>query len=109
MRAKLVPGPARPPLVLVVWDDAQSSGIAPVSADDVPHRPSVMQTVGWVLRDDPAGISVANERCMDVGEEYYRGNTFILRVLIKSVTPLNVSRPRTRRVPPCVESSPQSS
>lgn len=92
MRAKLIPGPSKPQLVLAVWDDAQSSGIAPVSPADVPHRASVMQTVGWVLRDDAEGISIANERCMDEGEEYYRGNTFILRVLIRSITPLNVSR-----------------
>jgi hypothetical protein len=99
-RTAKVAGPAHPPLVLAVWEDAHTSGIELVTLDSVKdnHRPEVMQTVGWLIRDDDKGISVANERCSDNGEDYYRGHTFILRSLVRSVTPFTLSRPR-KKVP----------
>src|SRR5687767_7198376 len=94
-----VTGPAHPPLVIAVWEDAHTSGIELVTVDSVKdnHHPEVMQTVGWLIRDDEKGISIANERCTDNGEDYYRGHTFILRSLIRSVTPFTLSRPRKKK------------
>lgn len=83
-------------LAVVVWDDAWSAGIEVLTVREVQerHKPSVMQTLGWVLVDDEQGISIANERCADKGEECYRGHTMIPRSLIKSVTPFKLSVPR---------------
>ena len=88
-----------PTLVLVVWDDAWGDAHESVSLEDahLKHRPTVMQTVGWLLRDDEQGVSLFNERCLDQGEESYRGRTFILRAMVKSVMP--VIKPRKKRSP----------
>lgn len=90
---------ASPQLHVVVWDDAQTGSIASVSVKDIDtiHRAAVMQTLGWVLRSDEAGISIANERCLDAGDETYRGHTFIPRSLVKSETPFNLTRPRRHK------------
>jgi hypothetical protein len=86
----------KPFLAVIVWDDAWSAGIEILTAKEVQekHQPSVMQTLGWVLVDDPAGLSIANERCLDKGDECYRGHTFVPKSLIKSVTPFKLSTPR---------------
>jgi hypothetical protein len=89
-----------PVLKLVVWDDAWSSGIDVLTEKEMleKHHPSIMQTLGWVVYSDAAGVSIANERCMDKGDECYRGHTFIPRSLIKSETPFKLTTPRRKRV-----------
>lgn len=86
-------------LSVVVWDDAYSDALASLTIQDahLSHRPTVMQTIGWLLVSDDAGISIFNERCLDVGEETYRGKTFIPRSLVRSVTPFKLSTPRARK------------
>lgn len=88
-----------PYLGVVVWDDAWSKGIELMTLKDIAenHHPSVMQTLGWVCQDDSKGIWIANERCMDKGDECYRGHTFIPRQLIKSATPFKLTTPRKPR------------
>lgn len=83
-----------PYLALLVWDDAHGSAVEQVTLSSVAeaHKAAVFQTVGWILLDDDAGVSIANERCLDEGEESYRGRTFVPRALIRSVTPLNKPR-----------------
>jgi hypothetical protein len=83
------------PLVMVVWDDA-NTGEDSIDKDTVAgyHRPTVVHTLGWVMRDDDIGITLVNE----FYEESYRGRTFIPRGMIKSVTPYNLSRPRAKRL-----------
>lgn len=78
------------PLVQVIWDDAHADASESLTRDDVllKHRAAVFQTVGWLLREDEKGISVANERCMDEGDEVYRGRTFVPKSLIRSIVPL---------------------
>ena len=88
-----------PVLVEVVWDDAYSSGLDNVTVKEHRHSSTVMQTCGWCLRDDDKGVSVANERCLDDGDESYRGHTFIPRLLIRSVTPIIKTRAK-RKVKP---------
>jgi hypothetical protein len=87
------------PLVVVVWDDAWKSATTDVTVKDVTdhHKAAVMQTLGWLLKEDATGVSVANERCMDDGDEAYRGVTFIPRGMVRSITPFNLSRPRKSR------------
>jgi hypothetical protein len=88
-----------PTLAVVVWDDAWCAGIELLTVKEVEekHHPSVMQTLGWLLKDDPSGVWIANERCMDKGDDTYRGHTFIPRSLIKSVTAFKLSTPRKPR------------
>lgn len=95
-----------PQFCIVIWDDAYGKGADYVSLQNVheAHHPTVMKTLGWVLKDDSVGVSIANECCMDDGEDYYRGYTFIPRSLIKSVTPFKLSRPRRKKVPHAEES-----
>lgn len=91
---------ASPQLVIVVWDDAWADGTDSIGeADyDAKHRPTVMQTIGWLLRDDDKGVSVFNERCLDKGEEVYRSRTFIPRAMIKSCTPFSLTKPRKKKL-----------
>lgn len=92
-------------LVLCVWDDAWSDFAELVTSQDagLKHRPTVMQTVGWLVIDNDQGVSLFNERCLDQGEESYRGRTFIPRAMVRSVTP--VIKPRRARQKP-TESEP---
>lgn len=86
-------------LVEVVWEDAWVSGTESTTLTDahLRHRASVTQTVGWLLLDNEIGVSLANERCLDEGEEEYRGRTFIPRSLIRSVNQVN--SPKRARKP----------
>lgn len=89
-----------PTLVLVVWEDAHADASEALSLEDmaVKHRAAVFQTVGWLIIEDEKGVSVANERCLDAGDEVYRGRTFIPKSLIRSVTP--VFKPRKPKLAP---------
>lgn len=89
-----------PVLAVIVWDDAWSAGIEVLTIKEIEekHKPSVMQSLGWVIKTDAAGVWISSERCMDKGDECYRGHTFIPRSLIKSVTPFKLA-PTTKRKP----------
>lgn len=91
-----------PTFAVVVWDDAWGDSTDATTTHHAAerHMPTVMQTVGWVLVDDLKGVSIFNERCLDKGEETYRGRTFIPRAMIRSVTPMNLTRPRKKKEPP---------
>ena len=88
-----------PEFVSVIWDDAWADGTDTLGEHDhdSKHKPTVMETRGWLLGDSDVGVSLFNERCLDKGEEVYRSRTFILRSMIKSVTILNVTKPRKKR------------
>lgn len=79
------------PLVIVTWDDAftAESGI---TLQDVTahHKPEVITTIGWVLRDNEVGIMLANE----FYDETYRGRTFIPRGMVKTMTVYTLTKPR---------------
>lgn len=83
------------PLVLVEWLDAWVRADVPVTLEDVgqSHKPEIIHTLGWILRDDEAGISLANEFYDDT----YRGRTFIPRAMIKTVIPYNLSKKRVKK------------
>lgn len=67
------------------------------------HRPLHVVTMGWVLKDDDVGITIANEDC---GSGDYRGLTFIIRGLIVKEEDLPVRRPKTKKAsaPPTLPS-----
>ena len=88
------------PFVIVVWDDAHGSATTDVTIEDLDHKPIVMTTVGWLLREDERGISVANERCEEGGKMVYRGHTFIPKAMVRSATAMALSKPRRKRSSP---------
>ena len=93
------PTKVEPHLGVVVWYDAKGDSLKQLTLDDVHlfHMPTVMQTLGWIMKDDEKGVTIANERCLDVGDETYRSPTFIPRVLVRSVTPFKLSSPPKRK------------
>lgn len=88
------------PLAVVEWLDAWVDGNDPVNLADAAatHKPKVVVTIGWVLLQNNHGISIANEHYGD--EDTYRGRTFIPAAMIKSITIMNLSKPRTKKPPP---------
>jgi hypothetical protein len=99
---------ANPPLVEVVWGDAWGEADDEVSLDDVAstHTPTIMHTVGWLVHQDEIGVSIFNEKYDS--RPSYRGRTFILASMIKSITPLPGQRKRRspKRAP--IESTTKS-
>ena len=89
------PNPFDYPLVVVEWDDAWVNAEEPVSPADVTasHKPTVVRTIGWLLRQDEAGVSLANEHY----ENLYRGRSFIPTVMVRSVTRYQLTKPRAPR------------
>lgn len=83
------------PLVIVEWHDAWTNELG-VTIEDVgaSHKPMRVQTIGWLLKDDDVGVSLANEH-FDDGS--YRGRTFILRSMVVSVVPFALTKPRQRK------------
>ena len=79
-----------PPFVIIEWDDAWADATTAVTLKDVgdSHRPEVIKTTGWLLKEDEAGVSLANEVC---GDGSYRGRTFILKAMIRSVIRVNLA------------------
>jgi hypothetical protein len=71
-------------LVTVRWFDAGSSPTL-VFEPQRDHRPVVMETIGWVLVHDAAGISVATERFSEEGVTHYRGWSFVPAGMIDRV------------------------
>ena len=75
-----------PPLVVVTWDDAQSSATR-IYAEDRDHAPTVMETVGWLMKQDARGVSICCERFIEDGAFCYRGHTFVPSGIVTSVEP----------------------
>jgi hypothetical protein len=67
------------------------------------HRPLRVTTMGWVLKETPDGVTIANEDC---GSGDYRGLTYIMRALI--VEEVALPKVRAKRIaaktPPNTES-----
>lgn len=83
------------PLVVIEWDD-HNTGDAPVDATTVDsyHKPEVITTIGWVLKEDATGYTLVNEYYDDT----YRGRTFIDKRMVRKVTPYRLTRPHTKRI-----------
>lgn len=78
------------PYIAVLWDDAHSPEATDVySESGIPHSSTPIVTAGWELRNDDTGISLA---CEYVGDQQYRGLTFIPRTLVRTVTVLKKAK-----------------
>lgn len=84
-------------LITVRWNDAHGSTALSYSLDELSHRPMVMDTVGWLLREDQEGISMANEYCPE--DKTWRGVNFIPRGMIVEVKPVLRKRARAKACP----------
>lgn len=85
-----------PPFVIVKWLDAwgEETGEATLANAHEAHKAVPMETAGWLLKQDDAGVSIFCERCTEKSEYTYRGRTFIPRGMIKSVEDFPPKRKR---------------
>lgn len=87
----------KPPLVALTWLDAHGSATDQYEIHELPHKALEIVTYGLLLRDDEAGVSIANEYC---GGGVYRGVTFVPHSLVVEIKP--VKRPRKPKAVPVV-------
>lgn len=90
-----------PVFVACKWLDAWADTHESVSIEDahLKHNATLMETRGWLLVDNEKGVSLFNERCLDVGDGTYRGRTFVPRAMIQSVIPVVKARkPRSTKL-----------
>lgn len=89
--------------VTVTWLDAWADGVDDVTPENVheKHKPIEMETRGWMLRDDPEGVSVFYERVC--GTNNYRGRTFIPRGMVKSIEDFPPKRKRKPKEPNAIQ------
>lgn len=75
-------------LVKVVWQDAFTDMTKHVfSIGDITHEPVIMESIGWELKRDKAGITIAQDRMN--GEEFtYRNVGFVPQSMILDVVTL---------------------
>lgn len=89
----------KPELYACTWADAHGSD-GTLHAHEIDHKPYVYTTVGFLIKTDEIGVSIAFER----GEDgRYRDITFVPRAIILDEFSLGVLRkPRQRRKTPVV-------
>lgn len=82
-------------IVAVRWNDAHASAGDLIDAETIAaaHRPSVVTTIGWLMRDDDAGVSL----CVESTDFGFRGHTFIPRSCVLSTRMIR-SAPKPRPV-----------
>lgn len=84
--------------VEVEWDDAwvDDDNFQSAHAMTLTHQPMRVRTRGWLIVDDATGVSLANEISTEItsGAEVFRGRTFILRSMVRSVTPYKMVKAR---------------
>ncbi len=81
------------PIVALTWDDAHAQDATKVfTADQLDHKPISITTVGWLLRHDSTGSSIACEYC---GDGDFRGITFVPKELVRDTVQISAAkRPR---------------
>lgn len=69
------------PLVVVEWWDHNTDGDVPIDLETVDsyHKPTLITTIGWVLKEDDFGVTLVTEYY----DSTYRGRTFIDKRMIK--------------------------
>ena len=84
----------KPILAVCVWDDAHGSSVM-FDNNDVEHKPYRFSSIGFLVRSDSVGVSLAGE----IGEDgRFRDHVFIPRAMVVEewvIGPLK--RPRLKR------------
>lgn len=93
------------PIYAVRWLDAHGSD-GTISVHEIDHKPYVYTTVGYLLRSDEVGVSIASEQ----GEDgKFRDITFIPRLMIEDESPiLPKKRAKKHAKPPTLPIPPSS-
>lgn len=55
------------PVAVVLWGDAHEN-TEPMDEEDIEHAPKIQATVGWLIRQDETGITLATEYGEEDGE-----------------------------------------
>lgn len=76
------------PFVEVEWHDANVTTLTTFDPS-THHKPTVMFTRGWLVKQDDAGVSVSGERYLEDGQWSYRGHTFVLAAMVVRVRKLS--------------------
>ena len=66
------------------------------TAEDIPHKSTVVETLGYLMKDNEEGVSVAGERFPETAD--VRNYTFIPRGMIISVSEIAPKTKRPRKV-----------
>ena len=89
---------------VVIWNDAHAT-LDELTEPDIAgaHRPTRIQTVGYIVRSDEIGVSIAAEwiPAADGSDERYRGITFVPRAMVLE------ERSRRRRPKPATAADAQ--
>jgi hypothetical protein len=90
--------PAGPYMGLVTWLDAHGDAAQQVwDLSSLDHRPLVMETLGWVVREDATGVTLFTERVSNSdGTFSWRGRGFIPAGMLVSVHRVEIPK---RRLP----------
>ncbi len=83
------------PIIGVTWNDAHGSD-GTISAHEVDHKPYVYTTVGYLVKSDDAGVSLAHEKSED-GK--FRQVTFVPRVMVVKEFPISPAKQRRKKEP----------
>jgi hypothetical protein len=88
-----------PFLALVTWHDAHGDATQTVwELAQAEHSPLVVETLGWVTRDDDVGVTMFQERIdQHDGTFTWRARGFIPRGMVVSVVPLVGAPPPPKR------------
>jgi len=92
------------PLVAVTWLDAHGGSPEIFSETEIPHEPAVVTTYGLLLREDPQGVSIANE---EFEGGLYRGHTFVPSALVVTIRHIRYSQTRRGSRKSISKASPQ--
>ena len=84
--------------VLVTWNDAHGDPMQQVwtAADLTEHKPVVVQTIGYLYKQDEIGVTLFQELIEDETVSF-RGKTFIPTGMIVKIETLNISRPKKQK------------
>jgi hypothetical protein len=89
----------KPQMVCVKWQDAHSPGATDVyNINDIGnvHGSLTMRTLGWLLKSDNVGVTLA---CEDCGDGDFRGLTHVSAAMLISLTPLKEVVAKLKTVP----------
>lgn len=82
------------PIIGVTWEDAHGSD-GTLSAHEVDHKPYVFTAVGYLVRSDEVGVSVAHEQ----GEDgKFRDITFIPRKMVVKEFPISPKKKSVSKI-----------
>jgi len=86
---------------VIHWLDAHARNQAVEYTDDEAktqcHKPEECSILALVIRDDETGVSLYNE---ETGHDSVRGVSFIPRAMIKEVVYVNLTKAKSKKVPP---------